>query len=70
MSHIVDDLTHPKGTYRFYATIFITSGMFIFLTWFLSYGISFRMKWDHRGSPLTFGYVIKKVTDETAETSI
>ena len=44
--------------------------MIIFIAWFTSFGVSFRMKWDYRGSPLAFGYVIKKVTDETGSTEI
>ena len=68
--YIIEDFTDNKGTYRFYAIIFIASSMCIFVAWFFSFGISFRLKWDHRGSPLTFGYVIRKVTDETSETAI
>jgi hypothetical protein len=67
---IIEDYTAFKGTYKRYATAFIASAMVIFITWFTSFGVSFRMKWDHRGSPLTFGYVIKKITDETNTTEV
>lgn len=64
LNTIIEDYTGATGTYRRYAGAYIISSVFVFVTWFVAFGVCFRLKWDFRGSPLALGYVIKKVEDE------
>jgi len=58
---IVEDFSGSTGNYRKYATTLIAPALVVLLGWYLSFGVCFRLKWEHRGSPLTLGYVIKRV---------
>ena len=62
--YIIDDFSGYTGTYRKYAAAYIVSAFLIFCTWFTAFGVCFRLRWDHRGSPLTLGYIIKKTEDD------
>ena len=64
LPHIVEDFSGPSGTFRAYASVLIAWSMIVLLCWYLSFGVSLRLRWDHRGSPLALGYVIKRVDVE------
>jgi hypothetical protein len=63
-SYLVEDFSGYSGAYRKYAKIYLASAGMVLLSWLLSFGVCFRLRWDHRGSPLALEYVIKRVTDE------
>jgi hypothetical protein len=60
-NHIVEDFSGSTGTYRKYGAALIISGMMVFLSWLMSFGVCLRLRAEWRGTPLALGYVIKRV---------
>ena len=64
LNYVIKDFTQMSGPYRKFAACLITSGLVVLMGWFFSFGVCFRLRWEHRGSPLALGYVIKRVTTD------